>query len=124
MAAAEEDAVDHPLHAHLALVLLLQDGALLHPPPCRYSVLESNATQGEDIFDLLGRQLHHLLLSDRGNREHLQDLLPTDRTLCQLLSTLVAGDQVAAVKDDAVDVRVHADLALGRLVVSNMLLPH
>ena len=116
MAASQEDAVDLPLHAHLALVLLLQDSALLHPPPRRDLVLESDATQGEDMFDLLGGKLHHLLLGDRGNAENLQDLLSTDRTLSQLLSTLVAGDQVAAVKEDTVDVRVHAHLALGRLV--------
>ena len=117
MPAVQEDAVNHPLHAHLALVLLLLDGVLLHLPPSSDPVLESNATYGEETLDLLVGQPHHLTLSDRGNREHLQDLLPTDRTLCQFLSTLVAGDEVAAVKDDTVNVGVHAHLAFGRLVL-------
>ena len=45
MAAAREDAVNHPLHAHLALVLLLQDGALLHPPPSWNPVLVTNGVK-------------------------------------------------------------------------------
>ena len=117
MAAAQKDAVDHPLHAHLALVLLLQDNALLHHPPSRDPVLESDATQHEDMFDLQCGQLPQVLLSDRSNREHLQDELSAYGTLCQLLSTLVAGDQVAAVEDDTVNVCVHAHLALQRLVI-------
>jgi len=111
MAAAQKDAVNRPLHAHLALDLLLQDGALLHSPPFRDSIVGAYRPvpheMRKDTFDLLGVQLHYLLLSDSGNAEQLQDLLPTDWTLRQLLSTLVAGDQVAAVKDDTVNVRVH-----------------
>ena len=101
MTTRKEDGVDHVVQAHLAPLLLLQDSALLHPPPRRDPVLESDAAQPQDMFDLLGGQFHHLLLCNKGNTEHLQDLLSADRTLCQLLSTLVAGDQVAAVEEDA-----------------------
>ena len=97
MTAAKEDTVDHRHHARLALMLLLLDGALLHLPPRRDPVLESDATQHQNAFDLLGGQHQHVLLSDRGNAEHLQDFLSADWALCQLLSTLVASDQVAAV---------------------------
>ena len=78
--------------AHLALVLLLQDGALLHPPPSWNPVLESDATQHQDTFDLLVGQLQEQ------RRAHPS---LADRTLSQLLSNLIAGDQVAAVEEDA-----------------------
>ena len=45
---------------------------LLHPPPGRNAVLESDGAQHQ------GGQTHHVLLCDRGNTEHLQGLLSAD----------------------------------------------
>ena len=88
MVSVQKDAVD--ILAHLAIVAILLDGALLHPPPTRNPVL---GTQCQDTLGLLGGQLHVT-----GATQH--------RAHPRLLSTLFAGDQVAAVKDDS-GVHVH-----------------
>ena len=75
MVSVQKDAVD--ILAHLAIVAILLDGALLHPPPTRNPVL---GTQCQDTLGLLGGQLHVT-----GATQH--------RAHPRLLSTLFAGDQ-------------------------------
>ena len=53
MVSVQKDAVD--ILAYLAIVAILLDGALLHPPPTRNPVL---GTQCQDTLGLLGGQLH------------------------------------------------------------------
>ena len=75
-----------------AFVTLKAGLGSLPPPPSWNSVLESDATQHQDTFDLLVGQLQEQ------RRAHPS---LADRTLSQLLSNLIAGDQVAAVEEDA-----------------------
>jgi len=109
MATGKKDGVDGVFDAHLAFLLLLQDPPLLHCSSCSNPVLTAVATEHEHLLDYLAAQLGEVELPDKGSQVelrddcdsvHLDNVLPANWTLCQLLSTLVASYKVTAVEDD------------------------
>ena len=82
---------------------------LLHCSSCSSPVLTAVATEHEHLLDYLAAQPGEVKLPDKDSQVelrdecdsvHLDNVLPANRTLCQLLSTLVASYKVTAVEDD------------------------